>query len=230
MNELARIQREVDARIDAVIFDCDGVIVDCVRESHQAIVDVLGKRGHALSFDEAKARFLGQPPGAVVAYAIEQRVADVATLKAEIEDRYMQIARGKLRVMPGAMVMVGSLASRALIALAASSSQRKTRFTLGEVGFSGAFPVVVTSDDVGKPKPAPDAILLCAKRLGVEPEKVLYVDDAPVGIEAARACGAMSIGYSSTVGRGPLEAAGADLVVDSLQEVRTILRHKGRTS
>ncbi|MFI5302241.1 MAG: HAD family hydrolase [Polyangiales bacterium] len=230
MNDLDRIQREVDARIEAVIFDCDGVVVDSVRESHQAIVDALGARGHALSLDECKARFLGQPLTSVIAYAADLDLPSGATLKDDIESRYMVIAKGKLRVMPGAMVMVGSLATRALIALAASSSQKKTRFTLSEVGFSGAFGVVVTSDDVSKPKPAPDAILLCAKRLGVDPTRVLYVDDAPVGIEAARACGAMAIGHSGTVGREALEAAGADFVVDSLQTLRTILRHKGRTS
>jgi sugar-phosphatase len=230
MNDLDRIQAEVDARIDAVIFDCDGVIVDSVRESHQAIVDVFTARGHAITLDECKARFLGQPLAAVVAYAAEHDLPNGATLKADIEASYMEHARGKLRVMPGAMVMIGSLASRALIGLAASSSQKKTRFTLSQVGFSGAFPVVVTSDDVSKPKPAPDAILLVCKRLGVEPSKALYVDDAPVGIEAALACGAMAIGYSPTVGREALEAAGADLVVDTLQTLRTILRHKGRTS
>jgi HAD superfamily hydrolase (TIGR01509 family) len=210
VTDLATIQAQVDDRVDAIVFDCDGVVVDSVGPTHRAIAAVLETRG--LTLTEAEA--LGLPR--------------IETIQKEIESAYMEAVRGNLRVMPGAMVMVGSLSARMLCALASSSSRRKNAFTLSQVGFSGAFSVIVTADEVAKPKPAPDVLELACVRMNVDPVNVLVVDDAPVGIEAAVKIGAIAIGYTSTVPRAELEAAGADYVIDTLQELRVLLRKKGR--
>ena len=58
--------------------------------------------------------------------------------------------------------------------------------------------VMVTADDVQRGKPAPDPYLLAAKRLGVAPADCLVIEDAPAGVEAAKAAGARVIAVATT--------------------------------
>ena len=76
--------------------------------------------------------------------------------------------------------------------------------------------VLVTADQVRRGKPAPDPYLLAADRLGVDPARCLVVEDAPLGLEAARAAGCATLAVVTTTPRGLLVA---DAVVDDLSEV-----------
>ena len=60
---------------------------------------------------------------------------------------------------------------------------------LGQLGLSDAFDCIVTGDDVGRPKPAPDGYLRCLRELGAQAAASLAFEDAPLGIAAARAAG-----------------------------------------
>ena len=71
-------------------------------------------------------------------------------------------------------------------------------------------PILVTAEDVQRGKPDPEAFLLAAKRLGVQPEQCVVIEDAPVGIEAARAAGMRVIGVATT--HSPQALARADVI------------------
>jgi sugar-phosphatase len=76
--------------------------------------------------------------------------------------------------------------------------------------------VLITSEDVARGKPFPDPYLLAAQRLGVSPERCAVFEDAPAGIEAARAAGVATI-----IGVGPVAAtARVTLAVADLRGVR----------
>ncbi|MGH7465634.1 MAG: HAD-IA family hydrolase, partial [Longimicrobiales bacterium] len=92
-------------------------------------------------------------------------------------------------------------------------------------------PVLVCADDIRSGKPDPEGFLAAAQRLGVEPGRCLVIEDAPPGIEAARAAGMRVIGIIGTYGREAL--AGADGLVPSVawmdvqvsgQELHVVLR------
>ena len=78
----------------------------------------------------------------------------------------------------------------------------------------------VTSEDVGRGKPAPDGYLLGANRLGVDPADCLVVEDAPPGIEAGQAAGARVLGVTTTHQRAQL--ARADYLVPDLRFIRVV--------
>src|SRR4029450_9846678 len=83
------------------------------------------------------------------------------------------------------------------------------------------FAVVVTGDDsrIARGKPAPDVYLLTARDLGVAPERCVAVEDAPAGVEAARAAGMQVVAIPDpALGRD--RVATADVVLDSLVGVR----------
>ena len=78
--------------------------------------------------------------------------------------------------------------------------------------------VLVTADDITRGKPDPEPYLLAAERLGVAPERCVVVEDAPAGVQAAKAAGMTAIGVATTHAATVL--AQADVVLDSMVAVR----------
>jgi beta-phosphoglucomutase len=81
-----------------------------------------------------------------------------------------------------------------------------------------AFQAAVTGDDVTRGKPDPQVFLLGAERLGLPPTRCLVIEDAPLGVTAARAAGMRCVGVAST-GRSVESLAEADLVVRRLDQL-----------
>ena len=84
------------------------------------------------------------------------------------------------------------------------------------------FATIIAMEDTQRGKPDPDVFLLGAKKLGVPPERCIVLEDAPVGIQAAKAGGMRAVGVTF-INHHPAEklrAAGADWVVPSLEGVR----------
>jgi beta-phosphoglucomutase-like phosphatase (HAD superfamily) len=96
------------------------------------------------------------------------------------------------------------------------SNSRRGFVELGlrAAGLDGAFDVIVTAEDVARPKPAPDAYLAAAEALGAQPSACVVLEDSPTGLAAARAAGARTIGVPSVPG----VVLEADLVVPSLED------------
>jgi len=78
--------------------------------------------------------------------------------------------------------------------------------------------VLVTADDVQRGKPAPDCYLLAAERLGVAPANCVVIEDAPAGIEAARAAGMRPVAVVTT--HAPVDLGRADAIVQRLSDIR----------
>lgn len=78
---------------------------------------------------------------------------------------------------------------------------------------------LVSADDVKRGKPAPDAYLLGARRLGYEPKDCVVIEDAPAGIEAGKKGGMRVIAIASTHTREQLVEAGADFIVEKLTDI-----------
>ena len=85
--------------------------------------------------------------------------------------------------------------------------------------WSWFFAAVVTGFDVKKGKPAPDCFLLAAERAGLRPRNCVVVEDAPVGIQAARAANMKPIGFVGTHPADRLAKAGAAETVERLAEI-----------
>jgi beta-phosphoglucomutase len=86
-------------------------------------------------------------------------------------------------------------------------------------GLLDIFTANVCGRDLQRGKPNPEIFLLAAAELGVAPARCFVVEDAPAGIEAALAGGMAALGVARLNDAALLQAAGADLVVTSLDEV-----------
>ena len=115
---------------------------------------------------------------------------------------------------PGARELVEALAGRRRLGIASNSPRRWVEAVLESAGLAAPFEVVVTSEEVAEPKPAPDVYLRAAELLGSAAIEVVALEDSPPGAAAARAAGmyVIAVPYFADL---PLEA---DLVAGSLAD------------
>ncbi len=132
------------------------------------------------------------------------------------------VRRRTLRVcalFPGRLLRFGALKGDR-VAVVTSGTRPLALARLGAVGIEPPA-VMVFADDVARGKPDPEGYLAAARRLGADPAEALVVEDAPPGIEAAKAAGMAAVALPTTHARE--ELGGADVILDSLEELPELL-------
>ncbi|HET7427773.1 MAG TPA: HAD-IA family hydrolase [Gemmatimonadales bacterium] len=175
----------------AVLFDLDGVLVDST-----AFVELQWRRW-------AGARGLRPEPFLRVCHgrrALETIRIAAPDLDAEAEVRALvpddEPEAAPLEPLPGAVRLLDALPPRTW-AVATSGPRPTATSRLRRAGLPIP-PVLVCAEDVTRGKPSPDAYLLAARELGVSPPDCLVVEDAPAGVQAARAAGMRVVGLTTT--------------------------------
>ena len=204
-----------------VIFDCDGVLVDSERLSHQVLQQMLAEQGVQLGFDETVQRFIGSSVPATL-----QRVAALLGRDEpppgffnDFSRRTQAAFRAGLRTVPGVESVLDALAVPCCVA--SNGNRAKVEFTLGHTGLRPRFDDrIFTADDVARPKPAPDLFLHAAACMGALPERTVVVEDTPTGVRAARAAGMVAIGFAAMTPAAVLRDAGAERVAHSMEALR----------
>jgi HAD superfamily hydrolase (TIGR01509 family) len=194
-----------------IIFDCDGVLVDSEKLSCGAWLPVFARRGIKVELEEIEA-FIGKSDRAVLEHfnRLHGLSMDDTVIDERLEE-YFRTARGRLRSFPGIHAAIESLVHRGIaLAVASSGTFDKIRFALAEANLTSYFPVVCSSTEVARGKPAPDLFLYAATRLGLRPEQCAVVEDSVFGIAAARAAGMVALGFCSGLPPEALLKAGAN--------------------
>jgi len=200
------------------IFDHDGVLVDSL-ELHQSAWKILGEReGLPLTDDFIRETFGMTNPsifrkllGDTVGQADLDRYGDLK------ESCYRDAATGQIALMSGVRETLDALTAAGFrLAIGSSGVLPNLELTVRECGLAGRFAAIASLEDVTHGKPDPEVFLVAARKSGVPPSRSVVFEDAVVGIQAAKAAGMLAVGVTTTNPRGPLEAAGADLVVDTL--------------
>jgi beta-phosphoglucomutase len=214
----------------AAIFDVDGVLLASPHE--RAWREALEGLADPARFTHQiyEARVAGKPRLAGARAALEALGVPgpgrQAFLYAERKQKLLEelIQAGAVEAFPDALRFVQALAALDWPMAAASSSKNASGMMQTIRLHSGhslldVFSVNVCGRDLPKGKPDPAIFLLAAKELNMEPSSCFVVEDAPAGIAAARAGGMLALGVARC-GEAPLlQAAGADLVVRSLDEI-----------
>jgi HAD superfamily hydrolase (TIGR01509 family) len=206
--------------IAAVVFDMDGVIVDSeqvwddVRESYvrelggtytdSATRDMMGMSSVEWSRYMADALRVPGTPEEINA-AIVQRMLE----------RYGEAPP----LIPGAVEAVRRCAERWPLAVASSSNPELIEVVLDVAGLHDVIPVVVSSQEVARGKPAPDVYLEAARRLEVDPRLCAAVEDSHNGIRSAKAAGMRCVAIPNPHFPPGDAVAEADAVVASLRKL-----------
>lgn len=129
----------------------------------------------------------------------------------------------KIPVMPGLVDLLEKLKQKNLpMAVVSSSFPEIIELILEKTGIRKYFQVVVSSQEAGKSKPEPDVFFLAAKRMGINPEDCLVVEDSSNGIKAVHAAGMSCVAYQGP-GANPENQKEADIVVRSYAQLAMML-------
>ena len=211
--------------IRGVIFDLDGLLVDSEPVQLRAWQEYLAGHGHTLS-DELLARMYGRrliDASAAVVEHLNLEI-DAASVAGERDALFLAMVPGAIVAMPGATGLLLALHDRGVpLALATSGHRRYVDLVLDTAEVPRVFAVEVNGEMVEHGKPAPDTFLIAAELLEVPPNACLVLEDSPNGVRAAKASGAWCIGITHHASRDELLAAGADLVLDALDDVLAVI-------
>jgi beta-phosphoglucomutase-like phosphatase (HAD superfamily) len=184
---------------DAVIFDCDGTLVDSMPAHFDAWCDALALHGAGGVFKEDVFFAMGGRPTLDIVvelndeYNLKLDPGAVALAKREAFLKRLS----SVTLIDEVATFAEGLRGKVPMAIATGGTRMVIEKTLKAVGISDWFDEVVTADDVKDGKPAPDIFLRAAKLLGVDPTRCLAVEDAPAGILAAQLAGMQVIAIPS---------------------------------
>ena len=227
------------ASLTAAIFDVDGVLLASPHERawREALLGLADPKRFTTAMYQAAVAGKPRLSGAVAALEAlgvpdaEKRAPAYAEVK---QKRLLAlIEAGHVAAFPDALRLVQAIRSlRWPMAVASSSKNADRMMQAIPVGDGRTLLDMFDANDCGRTlthgKPAPEIFLLAAAALGVAPAHCFVAEDAPAGVEAARAGGMTALGVARLGDSAGLRAAGADLVVTSLDEVAIDALREGR--
>ena len=212
--------------IEAIIFDMDGTLVDT--EPFNTEIERRQFRLNNLEISEEEhQKYLGVASDAMwreittnhqtalsVDELIDQNHAESLRYFAELE---------QIPVMSELVELLEKLQARdQKMAVASSSTPKIIDLILTKTDLKKYFRVIVSAQEAGKSKPEPDVFLLAAKKLGVDPENCLVVEDSPNGIKAAKAAGMTCVAYKGP-GANSLKLQEADSIIQSYSQLEMMI-------
>lgn len=181
--------------MDAVIFDCDGVLVDSEVIASRVVTDMFLAHVPGLNRDE----FVSDLAGVSDAEVIDRYRRDFGAqfpddFLEQIEHAVDDALVRDLQAIPGAVATVQAIPQPK--AVASNSRRARVDRSLRRANLTDAFgDRIYSAEQVPLPKPAPDVYLLAARELAVAPERCLVVEDSTAGVTAARTAGMTVIGF-----------------------------------
>lgn len=188
---MTRLRQPRPVALAGLVFDMDGTLIEshgAVPAAYRAAVVAGGGRTH--TDEEIIAGYsIGSPADLLT--ALLGRPATAADL-ARYHDELASVA-GHVTVYDGVASLLTEAVRRVPVGLFTGASHAAAQILLDRTGLVDHFGTVVGGDEVDRPKPHPEGILLACRRLGVEPGRAAYVGDSPLDLAAARAAGALSV-------------------------------------
>jgi beta-phosphoglucomutase family hydrolase len=177
----------------AYLFDCDGTVADSMPLHYIAWKKALDECNCPFG-EELFYSWGGVPPVEIVTslnkmHGLNMPVVEIADRK----ENYYFDQLPQLKAVAEVIEHVDAQHGKIPFGIVSGSTRESVVNSLTTIGLLDKFDTIVASEDYQRSKPAPDAFLLAAKRLGVPPESCLVFEDADIGIQAATAAGMASI-------------------------------------
>ena len=209
-----------DRKIQAVIFDMDGVLTDSEPLINAAAVKMFREKGLEVQPEDFRPfagtgddRYIG---GVAAKYSF---AIDLPSAKKRTYEIYLERVPLELEAFPGAVELVRACKSNGLkVAVASSADRIKIDANLNKIGLPpGMWDAIATAEDVQHKKPAPDIYLASARKLGLSPEQCVAIEDAVNGVQAAKGSGMRCVAVAQTFPPELLQSA--DLVKQKLSHI-----------
>lgn len=224
------IDSNSDPELHAVIFDCDGILVDTEPLHYRAFQEVLTPLGLGHDFETYLEHYIGFDDRDAFIYAFRQANRELAPLvlnrliEAKSKALDELILRG-VPSFPGVVELVNELLDKVVpMAVASGALRHEVEAFIASIGLDGAFRAIVAADEVEKSKPDPETYLLALERLNrlpgsklLDPANCIAIEDTRAGIRSAKSAGLTVIAVTNSFSMN--ELAEADQVTGSLSEL-----------
>jgi HAD superfamily hydrolase (TIGR01509 family) len=227
LNQDRKRQDQARSGVSAVIFDCDGVLLDSEYMMCRLWCGALRELGAVVSEEEWLTRITGLSKPSWRRVLREELGVTIPEEMLALIDARESEALTEVTPVPGMLELVAAM--EASVAVASSSGLARLERTLGATGFLPYFRRhVYSAEEVKLGKPAPDLFLHAAEGLGVEPEGCVVIEDAVPGVVAARTAGMRVIGFAGgahmvPAARARLAAANPDAMAADAAALRALL-------
>lgn len=206
----------------AFLFDMDGVLFDSMPGHAFAWVKAVERYGLSMTREEVYMNEGRTGAGTINALAqriwgrdaTEEEIQHIYAAKSEVFNQYFAL-KGEAPVMPGVMDVLNNVRARGLMRIIVTGSGQLSLLDNLNRHFPGMFSreLMVTAFDVRQGKPFPEPYLMGLQKAGITASEAIVVENAPLGVQAARAAGIFTV----AVNTGPLPDsaltdAGADMV------------------
>ena len=208
-----------DRKLEAVLWDLDGVIADTAESHFLAWKEVFGKRGISFSREDFF-RFFGRRHDTIIEFAMGKDLPpeDFDAVAEAKQAGYRRRVVQNLKALPGAIELLKSLKENGIkSAIASSAPIENIVIILKGLGIEDYFQAIAPGTEVAEGKPNPQVFLLAAERLGVSPDNCVVIEDAIAGVSAAKRAGMKCVAVANSHPAASLKEA--NLVTDSLEKI-----------
>lgn len=206
----------------AILFDCDGVIVDTETLSSNILKRMLAEQGLALDESTIHSRFAGFTTKQNLELAEKWLGKPLPSdFEKKYQDEFQSTIRTSLQPIEGVRELLDTL--KCPIAMATNAQRYELELKLELINFTDKFKTRLSVNDVEHGKPAPDLYLKAASLLNVAPESCIVIEDSVAGIQAGKAAGATVLAYSAVLPAEIQLKAGASATFASMAELMTLL-------
>ena len=209
----------------AILFDMDGVLIESEYLMRSSAIRALADYGVTARHEDFL-EFTGMGEDRFVGGVAEKHGLVYKTEMKELAyDYFGQKVKEEAHVPAGVKEMLEALHGMGLtLAVCSAADLRKVRYNLMAIGVDEAiFSALVTGSDVARKKPFPDIYLEGARRIGMDPEDCLVIEDAISGIQAAHAAGMDAVGVPTTFSQEVLqEKAAPEYMLDEIRNLTTL--------
>jgi beta-phosphoglucomutase family hydrolase len=208
-----------EGKLEAVLWDLDGVIADTAQYHYLAWQDIFRERGVNFTWPDFIKHF-GQRHDTIIKFALGDKLTqeefdDITERK---QSTYRRLVAENIKPLPGAIELLKRLKEHGIkSAIASSAVPENIKVILGGLGIENYFQAIAWGTEVKEGKPSPQIFLLAARKLGARPADCVVIEDAIAGVAAAKKAGMRCIAVTNSHPQKDLK--NADLIVNSLEGI-----------
>lgn len=177
--------------IKGLVFDLDGTLIDSLAVTIDAFNHGIMHFGHTKKSSQEILAYFGPGEGEIFSKILGPENSPTAYAVARA---HMDAYVGKIPLHEGVKELLEGVKSLGLpYSIFTGRGQETTEMILNHHGIREEFVTVVTSDHVDQPKPSPEGLYKCLKKMKMKPEDVFFIGDSPVDMQAARSSGAIGV-------------------------------------
>ena len=213
-------------KINGIIFDMDGVLVDS-----EPVIEAAARAGLAeygiKAVPEDFHPFVGAGEDRYIGGVAEKYgVPFKLEMKARVYEIYLEMVDKEIGIYEGIPELLAELRRMGYkLALASSADRIKVDANLKAAKIDpSVFEVLLSGSDVERKKPFPDIYLKACEGLGIDPSNALIIEDAVNGVQAAKAAGCYCCGITSSFSAEALRAEGADFIKSETPSIIELLK------